>query len=132
MGEQFLLQRPARLDIERAIDGLVGHLTARIIGIGAFEPAGHLLRRPLPLDLLCHASGQGSMQRRLTDLGAPRSVSKARRQVQLTQELVSGANPRTQPNHEKNNPFPIIRRLRMQPYHEANSLVSHHSITDHD
>src|SRR5690348_11365866 len=51
MGEQFLLQRAARLDIERAIDRLVGDVHIHIRRILAAEPARDLLRRPLKLQL---------------------------------------------------------------------------------
>src|SRR4029434_9036365 len=44
MLHQFLLQSAAGLDEQAAIDGLGGHLTARIVWIGALEPTGNLLR----------------------------------------------------------------------------------------
>ena len=44
MRHQFLLQGAAGLDEEAAIDGLVRHVTAHIVWIGALEPTGNLLR----------------------------------------------------------------------------------------
>jgi hypothetical protein len=42
--QQLLLQSAAGLDIQRAIDSLVRHLTARIVWMAALEPSCYLLR----------------------------------------------------------------------------------------
>ncbi len=74
VSQQLLLQRAAGLDVERAVDGFVGHLTARLAGIRVPEPAGHLLRRPLPLELDRDVSRQVPMHGQLTGLGTPCSI----------------------------------------------------------
>ena len=54
MLQQFFLQGTAGLNEERAIDRLVGHLARLILRIRALEPPGHLVRRPLELQLVSH------------------------------------------------------------------------------
>src|SRR5215469_12408260 len=50
--EQLLLQGPAGLDKQRAVDRLVGHLMRLVVRVRALEPAGHLPWRPLESQLL--------------------------------------------------------------------------------
>ena len=52
----------------------MGHLAGRIVGKGAHQPAGDLLRRPLLLQRVRHAFRQRRMQCQLTSLRSMRPV----------------------------------------------------------
>lgn len=53
MRHQLLLQDPARLDEQALVDCLVRHLM-RLVRVGALQPPGDLLGRPLRLDPVCN------------------------------------------------------------------------------
>src|SRR5688572_12243477 len=66
--QQFFLQGTAGLNEERAIDRLVGHLARLVLRIRALEPPGHLVRRPLELQLVGHSTRERGVRREFTAL----------------------------------------------------------------
>ena len=72
--QQLFLQGTAGLDEECAINRLVGHLARLVLRIRALEPPGHLVRRPLELQLVGHDTRQRRVLREFTALRALRPV----------------------------------------------------------
>lgn len=70
--QQLFLQGPSGLDEEASVDGLLRHLVILIVRIRVLEPAGDLLWRPQPLELVCHDAGQCPVLYQFTALRAPR------------------------------------------------------------
>lgn len=48
-GDQLAAQLPARLGVDRRVEGFVRHVALRLVGVDAFEGSGNLLRRPFPV-----------------------------------------------------------------------------------
>src|SRR5690606_19779295 len=77
MLQQFLLQHAARLDIERAVDGLVRHVQLRLVGEGEAQPAADLFGRPALLELCRNEIAQARPGREAAGLGTTRRLPRA-------------------------------------------------------
>jgi hypothetical protein len=71
---QLLLQHPAGLNEQAAIDRLVRHPIRLVIRIGALQPAGNLLRRPVLFQLAGNKPPHIIIGRQLAQLGTQRSI----------------------------------------------------------
>ena len=74
--QQLFLQGTASLDEERAIDRLVRHLARLVLRIRALEPPGHLVRRPLELQLVSHNTCERRALREFTALRTLRPIPR--------------------------------------------------------
>jgi hypothetical protein len=76
MLQQLFLQRPAGLDEQRAVNGLVRHLAGLILRIRALEPTSYLIGRPLEPQLFGHRVCQRLVLCQFTALRPLRQISR--------------------------------------------------------
>lgn len=71
---ELLFQHPTRLNEDTSIDGFVRHLSALIVQLRPFEPAGDLFRRPVQRQLAGHYIPEPAIQRESTEFGTTGAV----------------------------------------------------------
>jgi hypothetical protein len=83
MLHELLFQRSTGLNVESAVDRLVGHVLALVARVFSLQPTGNLLRRPLPPQLMGYDLRQVPIFDQFACLGAKCSPNSDRLEVAL-------------------------------------------------
>jgi hypothetical protein len=75
---QLAIERAARLHVQRLVDRLRGHPHLRLVGELAAQPAGDLLGRVAPRQIVLHELAQREVRRELGRLGPRRALVRKR------------------------------------------------------
>ena len=105
---QVAAQRSAGLHVQRLIDGLGRHAHLRVLGELLAQPAGDLLRRVAPLQILLHLLSQRQVGGQLRWLGPPGALVgervRGRRAIRLP--AAAGVTPKLAADRRRAAPKP--------------------------